>query len=101
MKELTSGIKSEIRELVYDYLADECEVDKDDINDGMSVISDLDGDSLMFVELVETLKKRYGLSIQMQSIGKYLLKDAAETVGEVINTCYLVYEKENAIVDEG
>jgi len=100
MKVLTNEIKLEIKELVYDYLVDECDVEKEDIHGHMSVISDLDGDSLMFVELVESIKKKYELSIEMQSIGKYLLKNPADTVDEVVNVCYLVYEKESSIVDE-
>lgn len=100
MREITTEIKEEIAKIVYDFLAEECDVEVCEINDETLVIDDLDGDSLMFVEVVELLKKKYGLSIQMQTIGKYLLKNPAKTVKEVINTCYLVYQKENNIVDD-
>ena len=99
MKILTDEIRNEIEELVYDFLSEECEIEKSDIQDNFSLIDDLDGDSLMFVELVELLKKKYTLNIQMQTIGKYLLKNPAGTVREVIDTACLVYEKENDITE--
>ena len=99
MKELTIEVKDEIRDLVYDYFAEECEVERDSISDASNVIDELDGDSLMFVELVEILKKKYQLDVQIQNVGKYLLKNPAETVGAVIDIFNTVYEKENAIVD--
>ena len=33
MKELTIEVKDEIRDLVYDYFAEECEVERDSISD--------------------------------------------------------------------
>lgn len=99
MRTITDEIKNEIREMVYEFIIDECEVEKDELTDDTEIIEELDGDSLMFVEIVEILKKKYDLSIQMQSIGKYLLRNPAETIGEVIDTCILVYEKENDIVE--
>lgn len=99
MRNLTEEIKEEIRQEVYEFLADESDMDVEEINDDMSVMDDLDGDSLMFVEIVESLKKKYDLDIQLQVVGKYLLKKPAETVGEIIETIYLVYQYENGIVE--
>lgn len=99
MRELNEVIKKELREEVYAFLAEESDMEVSEINDDMSVMDDLDGDSLMFVELVESLKKKYDLNIQLQVVGKYLLKKPAETVGEVIETLYLVYQYENSIVE--
>lgn len=99
MKNLTDEIKKEIDELVYDFLTEECEMEREELHDNLSIIDDLDGDSLMFVEMVELLKKKYALNIQMQTIGKYLLKNPANTIREVIDTAYLVYQKENDITE--
>lgn len=99
MREITDEIKQEIRSMVYDYLVEECEVEYSEITDETSIIEELSGDSLMYVELVELLKKKYSLSIKIQSIGKFLLKNPANTVGEVINISYLIYEKENELVE--
>ncbi len=47
--------------MVYSFLADECEVSINELNEDLSVIDDLDGDSLMFVEMIEKLKKEIQL----------------------------------------
>lgn len=99
MRQLNEEIKKEIKDMVYDFLADECEVSVTELKEDLSVIDDLDGDSLMFVEMIEQLKKKYGLNIQMQNIGKYLLKNPANTIKEVVETAWLVYEKENDIAE--
>ncbi|MDR0925971.1 MAG: phosphopantetheine-binding protein [Hungatella sp.] len=99
MRQLNKETKKEIKDMVYDFLADECEVSVTELKEDLSVIDDLDGDSLMFVEMIEQLKKKYGLNIQMQNIGKYLLKNPANTIREVVETAWLVYEKENDIVE--
>ena len=99
MPQLTQEIKNELKELVYDFIAEECEVDKASLNDETNVIDDLDGDSLLLIELVETLKKKYHINIQLQAVGKYLLKKPAETIGQVVNTAHLLYEHENDIVN--
>ena len=93
-------IEQEIREFVYGYFLEECDVEKEDLSDSSSIFDDLDGDSLMMIELVELLKKKYGLTVKLQSIGKYLLKHPVKTVGEVIATCCELYVKQDAILDE-
>lgn len=98
MRELTAEIKSEIKEIVYEFFADECDIPVDHLKEGSKIIEDLDGDSLLFVELIEILKKKYDLAIQLQAVGKYLLKNPAETLAQVVETAYLVYQKENEIV---
>ncbi|WP_432401872.1 phosphopantetheine-binding protein [Wukongibacter sp. M2B1] len=99
MRNLTTETKEEIRKLIYDFFAEECEVELDELNDETNISDDLDGDSLLFVELVELLKKKYDLNIQLQTIGKYLLKSPAETIGEVAATSYMIYEHENDIIN--
>lgn len=99
MRELTNEIKEELKKEVYEFLADESDMEVEEIKEDMSIMDDLDGDSLMFVELVEELKKKYDLDIQLQTVGKYLLKHPAETVQEVVETLYLIYQYESAIVD--
>lgn len=99
MRELTSEIKEKLKQEVYAFLADESDMEVEEIKEDMSLMDDLDGDSLMFVELVEELKKKYDLDIQLQTVGKYLLKNPAETVREVVDTLCLIYQYESAIVD--
>ncbi|MCK4259556.1 MAG: hypothetical protein KAX49_11300 [Halanaerobiales bacterium] len=101
MRNLTPEIKEEIKALVYEFFAEECEVEVEELNDQMTIMDDLDGDSLLFVELVEVMKKKYELNIQLQTIGKYLLKKPAETLGEVVETSFLIYQHENDIINLG
>ena len=48
MPEVTDEMKQEIREIVYDFYAEECEVDRATLTDDTNVIEDIEGDSLMF-----------------------------------------------------
>lgn len=99
MKVLTSEIAEEIRTMVYDFFVEECEVELSELSDETSITDDLDGDSLQLVEIVEIMKKKYGLNIQLQTVGKYLLKNQADTIGKVIQTANLIYQHENDIVN--
>ncbi|MBZ4646520.1 MAG: Acyl carrier protein [Clostridia bacterium] len=101
MRNLTPEIKEELREMIYEFFAEECEVELSELNEETNITDDLDGDSLLFVELVELIKKKYDLNIQLQTIGKYLLKNPAETIGQVIETTFLIYQHENDIVNLG
>lgn len=101
MKLITEEIKQEIRELVFNFFSEECEVDLEEINDETTILDDLDGDSLLFVELIELMKKKYDLDLKLQSVGKYLLKRQAKTIGEAIDITYLIYQYEDSIVDLG
>lgn len=100
MKELTKEIKNEIDTLVYDFFEDNCEVEKDSLKLDTSIIDDLDGDSLMFLELVELVCKKYEIKIKMQVVGKYILKHNATTIGEVLDVCYGLYQKGNDLLEE-
>ena len=99
MRELNNYVKEEIREIVYNFFVEECETERSEISDETNVIEDLDGDSLMFVELIDIIQRKYQLNIQLQSVGKYLLKKQADTIGEVIKTAELVFQYENDIVN--
>lgn len=101
MRNITPETKEEIRNLIYGFFSEECEVELNELNDETTISDDLDGDSLLFVELVELMKKKYDLNIQLQTIGKYLLKSPAETIGQVAETSYLIYQHENEIVNIG
>ena len=92
-------IKKEVREIVYDFFAEECEVDVADINDNSNIITDLDGDSLMFLALIELFTKKYGQDIDLKTIGKYSIKNPVETIGELIEMQLMIIEHGNKIID--
>ena len=89
----------EVREIVLEFFSEECEVDKSELNDQTHIIYDIDGDSLMFLELIEIFKKKYNLDIELKTIGKYVVKHPVETLGQLIDVTMLMIEHENKIVE--
>ena len=76
--------QQEIRDTVYTYFSEECDVDRASITDSTNIIDDLEGDSLMLLSLLEIFRKKHRLSIELKTLGKHLMKKPASTVGEVI-----------------
>lgn len=99
MAKITDNTVKEVREIVLQFFSEECEVELSDLNDQTNIITDIDGDSLMFLELIEMFKKKYNLDIELKTIGKYIVKHPVETLGQLINITMLMIEHENKIVD--
>jgi len=99
MAKVTEQIKSEVKEIVYRFFAEECEVDIAQINDNTNIIKDLDGDSLMFLELIEIFKKKYDLDIELKVIGKYAVKHPVTTIGQLIGMQLQIIEHENKLLE--
>jgi acyl carrier protein len=101
MAKITESTRGEVQDIVYNFFAEECEVDINQINEKTNIISDLEGDSLMFLELIEIFKKKYNLDLELKTIAKYIVKHPIETIGQLIDTQVLMIEYENKIVDLG
>lgn len=99
MGKITESTKAEVKEIVYNFFSEECEVDVSTIKDSTNIITDLEGDSLMFLELIEIFKKKYNLNIELKTIAKYILKHPVETIGQLIDTQMLMIEHENNLVN--
>ena len=99
MTQINEIIKKEVKETVYNFFAEECEVDLASLNDNTNIIKDIDGDSLMFLELIEIFKKKYSLDIELKTIGKYALKHPVETIGQLIDMQMLIIEHENKLLE--
>jgi len=99
MAQITNNTREEVKEVVLDFFAEECEVDIDEISEDSNIISDLDGDSLMFLELIEIFKKKYDLNIELKTIGKYAVKNPVKNIGELIDMQMLIIEHENKILE--
>jgi acyl carrier protein len=99
MANITENIRNEVRNTVYVFFAEECEVDISQINDNTNIIKDLDGDSLMFLELIEIFKKKYNLDIELKVIGKYAVKHPVARIGELIDMQLLIIEHENRLME--
>lgn len=97
MEKVTDEIKFEIRNMVYTFFAEECEKDVSQMSDLTNVIDDLDGDSLLFIELLQLIKKKYNLSVSMQSVGKYMLQNRTETIGKVVDLMIYILENGNSL----
>jgi acyl carrier protein len=98
MAKITDNTKQEVTEIAFNFFAEECDVELAEINDNTNIIKDLEGDSLMFLELIEIYKKKYNLNLELKTIGKYIVKHPVETIGQLIDTTMLMIEYENDIV---
>ena len=96
---ITENTRKEVTDIVYNFFADECEVDIKDIHADTSIINDIDGDSLMFLELIEIFKKKYNLDIELKTIGKYSVKHPVQTIGQLIDMQLLIIEHENKLLE--
>ncbi len=99
MKEITAEIKKEIEDMILDYYAEECEVDRDEISMDSDPQEDLGGDSLMFVELIEMASEKYDIDVKLQSVGKYMLKAPLNTMQDVVDVFCKIYQYGNDIVN--
>ena len=90
------GLYNEIRE----FLADEFEVEVDEITKDTNIIEDLGGDSILFLEMIEELKKKYGIDLEVRIICQYMLKNPIYTVGETLNTIFEIIEKGEGILEK-
>jgi len=99
MAQITDRTREEVKEVVLEFFAEECEVELDEISENSNIIGDLDGDSLMFLELIEIFKKKYDLNIELKTIGKYAVKNPVKTIGELIDMQLLIIEHENSILE--
>jgi acyl carrier protein len=99
MANINEKTRDEVKDIVYNFFATECEADLSGINENTNIISDLEGDSLMFLELIEIFKKKYDLNIELKTIAKYIVKHPVETIGQLIETQMLMIIHENKIVE--
>jgi acyl carrier protein len=99
MGKINENTRSEVREIVFKFFSEECEADISSINENTNIITDLEGDSLMFLELIEIFKKKYSLNIELKTIAKYILRHPVETIGQLIDTQMLMIEHENNLVN--
>jgi acyl carrier protein len=99
MSKISESTREEVKEIVCNFFSEECEVEISRINEDTNIISDLEGDSLMFLELIEIFKKKYDLNIELKTIAKYIVKHPVETIGQLIDTQMLMIIHENKIVE--
>jgi acyl carrier protein len=89
----------EIRDLVFTYFAEECGMDRAKITDATNIVTELEGDSVMLLSLLEIVRKKYGLTVELKTLGKRLMQKPANTVGQVIDLTLKVVQYGNDIAN--
>ncbi len=97
---LTDEDKKKLFEEIRQYLADELEIDKEKITENTNIIDDLGGDSILFLEMIEEFKEKYGINLEVRTIGQYMLKNPVYTVGETLNAVFDIIEKGEDLIQE-
>lgn len=96
---IDSTVEQDIRELVYEFFSTECEVPRTELSDDVDIIETLEGDSLMLLSLLEMVRAKYGLSIELKTLGRHLMKKPANTVGQVIELSLAIVKYGDEIVN--
>ncbi len=90
MMERTTELEKRIREQIYEFFSDQCDVDISELKDDMDVITDLGGDSLMFLQLLSSWEKEYKIGIEFRVIGKYMTKNPVNTIGKTVELALFI-----------
>jgi len=98
MREIDQQAEREIRDLVYDYFAGECDIDRSRLTDETDIIEELEGDSLMLLSLLESVRKRYGLSVELKTLGRHLMNRPANTIGQIVDLTLAIVRHGDDIV---
>jgi len=98
MREIDQQTEREIRELVYDYFASECDIDRSRLTDGTDIIEELEGDSLMLLSLLESVRRKYGLSVELKTLGRHLMNKPANTIGQIVELTLAIVRHGDDIV---
>ncbi len=89
----------EIRALVYEFFSEECEVEVDEISDTTLIIEELEGDSLMLLALLRKVCGQHGINVELKTLGKHLMKQPADSVGDIIRLTEALVEHGDGIVN--
>jgi len=89
----------EIKNIVYEYFSRECDVEKEKLSDETDIMKDLEGDSLMLLGLLELVRKKYGINVELKTLGKHLMKKPANTIGQIIDLTQKLVAHGDAILN--
>jgi acyl carrier protein len=96
---INKDTRDEVKKSVLNFFSEECEIELSKLDENTNIIRDLEGDSLMFLELLEIFKKKYSLDIELKTIGKYIVKHPVESIGQIIDMTLLIIQYENKITE--
>lgn len=98
VRTLTELEKQEMREQIRSFLAEELEIDPHEIKDETNLIEDLGADSILFLEMFEEFSEKYGIQLEVRTIGNYMLKHPVYTFGETMDAIFMVVEKGEELI---
>ncbi len=91
--------KDDIYDEVVTFLSEELEVDKQDINPETHIINDLDGDSMLFLEMIDEFKSRFDIDIEVRFIGRYFLANPVYTVRETVDAIDFILNNKEKLIE--
>lgn len=92
--------RQKLFEDIRQFLAAEFEVDPEEITEQTDVVNDLGGDSVVFLEMVEELREKYGITVEVRTIGQFMLRKAITNIGQAVDALCEVIEKGDELVLE-
>ena len=99
-QKLTEEDKQKLFVQIQEFMADEFEIEPDEITMETNIVEDLGGDSILFLEMIEEFKELYGIDLEVRIIGQYMLKNPVYTVGETLNALFDIIEKGEDLIKE-
>ncbi len=96
---LTEQDRQDVYERIRRFLSDELDVPLDDIGPDTRIIDDLQGDSMIYLELIEDFKNTYQVNVEIGVVGRYLQKNPVRTVAEVAGTVCRILEQGDALFE--
>jgi len=92
-RQLTEEEKSTIYEEIREFLSEELDVPLDEITPESKIIDDLNGDSMIYLELVDIFRKRFETNVEVRVIGQYFQQHPIYTVEETAQAVYDIVER--------
>lgn len=89
---LTPEERQAIGDEVVRFLAEECELEPEQIGPDSDLVNELGVDSLTFLELFEELKSQYGLDTEARAVARAFKDNPVRTVGELVEQICLFCE---------
>lgn len=80
---LTAEEKQQVYEDIRSFLSDELGIPVDEIKPEHKILDDLNGDSMIYLEMVEEFKKKFDVKVEIRVIGLYFQRHPVYTVAEV------------------
>lgn len=103
---MEAGQQTELKNLsifVKEFIFEDCVEDDADLSEKfptaeelsneLRLIEDLDGDSLMMLSLLREITKTYKIDVDLDELGRKLIRQPASTVGEIIKLAELLVTK--------